>query len=198
MKKCRRGNGIRLTASLRRSAFSWPGKRRQQVTKGRGGQLQGAEADVVQRLVVEDEALIGVLNQLVDRQRGVVGLHHGVRHLGGGHNRVGAHDTVRVLLTDLGDQEGAHAGASATTHGVAELEALQAVTRLGLLAHDVQDRVNELSALGVVTLGPVVTGAGLAKDKVVWAVDLAVGARADRVHGARLQVHQDGTRDIAA
>merc|ERR1719240_950325 len=32
MKKWRRGNGIRFTASLRRSAFSCPGKRRQQVT----------------------------------------------------------------------------------------------------------------------------------------------------------------------
>ena len=32
MKKCRRGKGIRLTASLRRSELSWPGKRRQQVT----------------------------------------------------------------------------------------------------------------------------------------------------------------------
>jgi len=32
MKKWRRGNGIMLTASLRRSALSWPGNRRQQVT----------------------------------------------------------------------------------------------------------------------------------------------------------------------
>merc|ERR1719181_2525386 len=31
MKKWRRGKGIMLTASLRRSQFSWPGKRRQQV-----------------------------------------------------------------------------------------------------------------------------------------------------------------------
>merc|ERR1719440_2618148 len=31
MKKCRRGKGIMLTASLRRSQLSWPGKRRQQV-----------------------------------------------------------------------------------------------------------------------------------------------------------------------
>merc|ERR1719271_984801 len=31
MKKWRRGNGIRFTASLRRSLLSWPGKRRQQV-----------------------------------------------------------------------------------------------------------------------------------------------------------------------
>merc|ERR1719199_1047309 len=32
MKKCRRGNGMRLTAILRRSQFNWPGKRRQHVT----------------------------------------------------------------------------------------------------------------------------------------------------------------------
>merc|ERR1711959_385647 len=31
-KKCRRGNGIRLTPSLRRSELSWPGNRRQHVT----------------------------------------------------------------------------------------------------------------------------------------------------------------------
>ena len=172
MKKWRRGKGTRLTASLRRSAFSWPGKRRQQVmpgggwgggaggrgwvevqaagdawgsgregrggarargadaqpgaprracpptypsthspnhppthtlhqpthpptrhdsrdevvevAKGGGGELEGAEADVIQRLVVQDHALIGVLHQLVHRESGVVGLHHSVRHLQGG------------------------------------------------------------------------------------------------------------------
>ena len=31
-KKCSRGKGIRLTASLRKSEFSWPGNRRQHVT----------------------------------------------------------------------------------------------------------------------------------------------------------------------
>ena len=31
MKKCRRGNGTMLTASLRRSELSWPGKRRHVV-----------------------------------------------------------------------------------------------------------------------------------------------------------------------
>merc|ERR1719208_484493 len=31
MKKCRRGKGTMFTASLRRSLFSWPGKRRQHV-----------------------------------------------------------------------------------------------------------------------------------------------------------------------
>jgi len=31
IKKCRRGNGMRFTASLRRSELSWPGKRKQHV-----------------------------------------------------------------------------------------------------------------------------------------------------------------------
>ena len=35
-------------------------------------------------LVVEDEALVGVLHQLMHGEHGVVGLHHRIRHLKGG------------------------------------------------------------------------------------------------------------------
>jgi hypothetical protein len=44
---------------------------------------------------------------------------------------------------------------------VRDLEALEAVAALGLLADDVEHRVDELGALGVVPLGPVVSGSGL-------------------------------------
>ena len=57
-----------------------------EVAIGGGGQLQGAEADVVQRLVVDAEVLVGVLDQLVDGEGGVVRLHDGVGHLGTGHD----------------------------------------------------------------------------------------------------------------
>jgi hypothetical protein len=56
---------------------------------------------------------------------GVVGLHHGVGHLGRGHHGVGVHDPVGVLLTDLGDEECAQAGAGAAPQRVGELETLQ-------------------------------------------------------------------------
>ena len=68
-----------------------------QVAVGRVSQLQGSgtndqfriifttrlqpEADVVERLVVDTECLVSVLHQLVDREGGVVGLYHRVRHL---------------------------------------------------------------------------------------------------------------------
>ena len=148
--------------------------------RGRG-ELEGAEADVVQGLVVKHHALVGVLDQLVHGQRGVVGLHHRVGHLGRRHHREGAHDAVGVLLADLGDEQRAHAGARAAAERVADLEALEAVAGLGLLAHHVQHRVDQLGALRVVALGPVVARARLAEDEVVGAEDLAVGARADRV-----------------
>ena len=49
-----------------------------QVTVGWGGELQGSEADVVESLVINTVGLIGVLNELVDGQGGVVGLNNGI------------------------------------------------------------------------------------------------------------------------
>ena len=49
-----------------------------QVTVCWGGELQGPEADIVESLVVDTVGLVGVLNELVNRQGGVVRLHNGV------------------------------------------------------------------------------------------------------------------------
>ena len=45
-----------------------------QVTVGGGGELQGAETDIIKGLVIDTESLVRVLNQLMDGERGVVGL----------------------------------------------------------------------------------------------------------------------------
>ena len=81
---------------------------------------------------------------------------------------------------------------------MAELESLKAIAAFRLLAHNVQHTVDELGTLGVMTLGPVVSGACLAKDKVVGSEELAEWARSDAVHGTRFQVHQNGTRHVTA
>ena len=75
---------------------------------------------------------------------------------------------------------------------------MKTVTILSLLSNDIENRVDELSTLGVVTFGPVVAGAGLAEDEVVWPEDLAVWSRPDAVHGPRFKVHEDGPRDEPA
>ncbi len=77
-----------------------------------------------------------------------------------------------------------------------ELEALQAVAALSLLADNVEDGVNKLSTLGVVALGPVIAGPRLSKDEVVRAEQLAEGAGANGVHGAGLQIDKDGAGNV--
>jgi hypothetical protein len=167
------------------------------ITVCGGGKLEGTEADIVKGLVIKREALVRVLHKLVNREGAVVRLNNGVRHLGGGNDREGRHDTIGVLLTDLGDQKSSHTGTGTTTHGVGKLEALEAISRLSLLADDVKNGVDELGSLGVVTLGPVISGTVLAEDEVIGAEELAEGTGTDRVHGTGLKIHKDGTGDIA-
>merc|ERR1711990_921913 len=147
-----------------------------EITIGGGRQLEGPEADIVEGLVINDHALIGVLDELMDREGGVVGLNDGVGDLGGGEDGEGLHDSVGVFLSDLGDEQGAHSRTSTTTERVGGLEALKAVAALGLLSDDVEDGVDELGTLGVVALGPVVTGTGLTEDEVVGSEELTEGS----------------------
>jgi hypothetical protein len=168
------------------------------VAVGGSSELEGTEADVIEGFVVKAHALVSVFNELVHGEGGVVGLNDGIRDLGGGAYGVGAHNTVGVFLTDLGDEEGAHAGTSAATDRVSDLKALKAIAGFGFLTDYVEDGVDKFSTFSVVALGPVVTGTGLAEDEVVGAEELTEGAGANRVHGTRLEVHEDGAGDIAA
>jgi len=81
---------------------------------------------------------------------------------------------------------------------VGHLEALKAVRVLGFLADAVHGFVDDLGALGVVALGPVVACAVLAEDHVVWAEELTDRSRSHRVDDTRLEVDQDGPGDVSA
>jgi hypothetical protein len=79
---------------------------------------------------------------------------------------------------------------------VGNLETLKAVTAFSLTTNNIKNLVDKLSTLSVVTLGPVVTSAGLSENKVVGTEELTKRTSADGVHGAWLQVDKDGTRNI--
>merc|ERR1740115_437698 len=168
-----------------------------QITIGWCCELQGAEADVIEGLVIQQHALIGVLNQLMERQHGVVWLHHGIGDLWGWNDGEGLHNTVWVLLTHLGDEEGAHTRSSASTERVAKLEALQAITTFCLLTHDIKDGIDQLSAFCVVTLCPIVSCSGLTEDKIVWTEKLSKWTSSHTVHGTRLQVHEHSAGNVS-
>jgi len=190
--------GVELTRESKTSGNTRHDGRHQvvQIAIGRVGQLQGTHADIVQSFVVNAEGLVGILNQLMNGERGVVRLHDSVRNLGGWHDREGSHHTVWELLANLGDKQSAHTGASTTAKRVGDLESLKAVAAFSLTADDIKNLVDKLSSFSVMALGPVVAGTGLTKDEVVGTEELAKGPGADGIHRTRLQVNEDSTRNV--
>ena len=79
-----------------------------------------------------------------------------------------------------------------------DLEALEAVASLSLFPGDIEDGVDEFSSLGVVSLGPVVSGTGLSEDEVVRSKELSEGSGSDGVHGSWLKIHEDSSGDVPA
>jgi hypothetical protein len=53
-----------------------------EITVGGGGELESPEADIIESLVVDDLDFIGVLNELMDGESGVVGLDDSVGNFG--------------------------------------------------------------------------------------------------------------------
>ena len=75
---------------------------------------------------------------------------------------------------------------------------MQAVTILGLLAHDIENRVNQLGPFGVVPFRPIVPGTGLPENEVIRPEDLTIRAGSDAIHGPRFEIHEHSPRDVAA
>jgi hypothetical protein len=166
-----------------------------QITIGGGGKLKSPEADIIESFVIDDHALIGVLNELMDGEGGVVWLNNGIGHLGGGEDGEGLHDSVGVFFSDLGDEEGTHSRTSTTTERVGDLETLEAVAAFSFLSDNVEDGVDEFSTFSVMTLGPVVTSTSLAENEVIGSEELTEWSSSDGVHGSWLKVHKDGSWD---
>jgi len=166
------------------------------ITIGRGGKFQSSEADIIKGFVIEGETLVSVLDKLVDGEGSIVRLYDSIGHFRGRDDGKGRHNTIRIFLTDLGNKEGSHAGASSTTHRVSKLEALETIARLCFLADNVKDGIDELSTFSIVTLRPIVTSTSLAEHEVIRSEKLAERTRTDGIHGTGLKVHKDSTGDV--
>jgi hypothetical protein len=109
---------VKLTRETKRASSSANGSRDEvvKIAVCWSGQLKGSEADIVQGLVIKGKALVGVLDKLVHGEGAVVRLNDGIRYLRRRDNRVCRHDTIRILLADLGDKQSAETRARTTTH----------------------------------------------------------------------------------
>merc|ERR1712061_572351 len=131
-------------------------------------------------------------------QDGVVGLHHGGGHLGGGVDGKLQLGLLAVVHGQPLHQQGREPRAGAATEGVEEEEALEAGALVSQLTDAVQDEVHDFLADGVVAPGVVVGGVLLAVDQLLGVVESLVGAHAGLVNDGGLEVHEDGPGHLLA
>jgi hypothetical protein len=79
---------------------------------------------------------------------------------------------------------------------VRDLETLEAVAAFSLATDNVEDLINKLGTLSVMTLGPVVASTGLTENEVVGTEELAEGTGTDGVHCAGLKIDEDSAGNI--
>ena len=74
--------GIELTGESEAGGDATHGGRDEvvEISIGWGGQLESTEADVIESLIVNAVGFVCVFDKLVDRERGIVGLHDGIGH----------------------------------------------------------------------------------------------------------------------
>ena len=153
---------------------------------------------VVDGLVVEHGGDVGVLEEGVGGEDGVVGLDDGGGDLGRGVDGVAELGLLAVVDGEALEEEGAEAGAGATTDGVEDEEALEAGAVVGELADAVEAEVDDFLADGVVATGVVVGGVFLAGDELLGVEELAVGAGADLIDDGGFEVEHNAAGDVLA
>ncbi len=88
----------------------------------RGCELESSETNVIKRLVVQTHAFISVFDELMHGERGIVRLHHCIRHLRRRHNTESHHHAIRVLFPDLRNEQCAHARSRSASHWMTHLK----------------------------------------------------------------------------
>jgi len=169
-----------------------------QVGVGWSLNVEVSSADIVDGLVVEHDGDIGVLKEGVSGEHGVVWLNDGGGDLRGwvdGESELGL---LAVVDGESLEEERSETGASATTDGVEDEEALETSALIGELTDSVEAEINNLLTDGVVTTGEVVGGILLTGDELLGVEELSVGASADLIDDGGLEIEEDSAGDVLA
>ena len=73
---------------------------------------------------------------------------------------------------------------------------MKAVTVLSFLTNNIKNSINKFSTLRVMTFRPVITSTGLTKHDVVGTEYLTIRSGFNAVHRTRLEIHENGTRNV--
>ena len=157
-----------------------------EISVGGSLDVQLSSADIIDGLVVQHHSDIGVFQQRVSGEDGVVRLNDSSGDLG---RRIDGEAHLGFLAVVHGEslqQETAQSGAGSTSDGVEDHEALESSTVVSELSDSVEAQVHDFLADGVMSSGEVVGGIFFSADQLFGVEQLSVGARSHFIDHSRL------------
>ena len=167
-----------------------------EVSVGGALNIEVSSADIVDGLVVEHDGDIGVLEEGVSGEDGVVWLNNGGGDLRGWVDGEAELGLLAVIDGESLEEEGSETGTGTSTDGVEDEEALETSALIGELSDSVEAEINDLLTNGVVTSGEVVGSIFFTGDKLLWMEELSVGSGSDLIDDGWLEIEEDSSWDV--
>jgi hypothetical protein len=174
------------------------GNKSVKVGVGRSLDVEVSSADIVHGLVVEHDGDVGVLEEGVGGEDGVVGFNDCGRDLGGGVDGETELGLLAVIDGESFEEEGSETGTGSSTDSVEDEETLETSALIGEFTDSVEAEVNDLLTDGVMSTGEVVGGILLSGDELLGVEQLSVGSGTDLIDNGRLEIEEDATGDVLA
>merc|ERR1719326_2030235 len=158
--------------------------------------VEVSSADIVDGLVIEHNSDIGVLEEGVSGEDGVVWLNNGGGDLWGwidGESELGF---LTIIDGKSLEEEGSETRSGTTTDGVEDEETLETCALIGKLSDSVEAEIDDFFTNGVVTSGEVVGSIFFTGDELLWMEELSVGTGSDFIDNGWLEIEEDGSWNV--
>jgi hypothetical protein len=167
-----------------------------QVSVGGSLNIEVSSADIVDGFVVEHNGDIGVFEERVGWEDGVVWLNDGSWNLGwwvDGETELGF---LTIVDWESLEEERSETWTGTTTDWVEDEETLETSALISELSDSVEAEIDDFFTDGVMTSGEVVGGIFFTWDELLGMEELSVGTSSDFINNGWLEIEEDASGDV--
>ena len=167
-----------------------------QVGVGWSLNIEVSSADIIDGFVIKDDGNIGMLEEGVSGEDGVVWLNNGGGDLWGwidGESELGF---FTVIDGKSLEEKGSESGTGSSTDGVEDEETLETSALIGKLSDSIEAEIDDFLTNGVMSSGEVVGGIFFTGDELLWMEELSVGSGSDLIDNGWLEIEEDSSWDV--
>ena len=167
-----------------------------QVGVGWSLNIEVSSADIIDGFVIKDDGNIGMLEEGVSGEDGVVWLNNGGGDLWGWVNGETELGFLTVIDGKSLEKEGSETGTGSSTDGVEDEETLETSALIGKLSDSIEAEIDDFLTNGVMSSGEVVGGIFFTGDELLWMEELSVGSGSDLIDNGWLEIEEDSSWDV--